>query len=196
MSVIGSIPGPVKGDVDLHEPASVGTLGPVSVDAGVQDHVSIPGSVSGDVPGPVSVDIPAGPVNVELPMIEFNGNSGNYDDTIIIIIIIIIIIGGMIYIAVQGVTDSAIPTSAHIDIPELQEASDIHGPLSADESALDCPLKDAIDRLACLTSQIGLPHDTPHMCLLAVLAYIIQIHQGSIIHFVRGANTTQYYHFY
>ena len=42
MSVIGSIPGPVKGDVDLHEPASVGTLGPVSVDAGVQEHVSIP----------------------------------------------------------------------------------------------------------------------------------------------------------
>ena len=39
------------------------------------------------------------------------------------------IIGGMIYIAVQGVTDSAIPTSAHIDIPEIQEASDIHGPL-------------------------------------------------------------------
>ena len=90
MSVIGSIPGPVKvgggggGGVDLHEPASVGTLGPVSVDAGVQEHVSIPGSVSVDVPGPVSVDIPgpvsvdipAGPVNVELPMIEFNGNSG------------------------------------------------------------------------------------------------------------------------
>ena len=74
----------------------------VSVDAGVQEHVSIPGSVSldgsvsVDVPGPVSVDIPAGPVNVELPMIEFNGNSGNYDDKIIIIIIII---GGMIYIA-------------------------------------------------------------------------------------------------
>ena len=85
MSVIGSIPGPVKGGVDLHEPASVGTLGPVSVDAGVQEHVSIPGSVSVDVPGPVSVDIPAGPVNVELPMIEFNGNSGNYDDKIIII---------------------------------------------------------------------------------------------------------------
>ena len=41
MSVIGSIPGPVKGGVDLHEPASVGTLGPVSVDAGVQEHVSI-----------------------------------------------------------------------------------------------------------------------------------------------------------
>ena len=77
MSVIGSIPGPVKGGVDLHEPASVVTLGPVSVDAGVQEHVSIPGSVS--------VDIPAGPVNVELPMIEFNGNSGNYDDKIIII---------------------------------------------------------------------------------------------------------------
>ena len=145
MSVIGSIPGPVKGDVDLHKPASVGTLGPVSVDAGVQEHVSIPGSVT------------AGPVNVELPMIEFNGNSGNYDDKIIIIIIII---GGMIYIAVQGVTDSAIPTSAHIDIPELQEASDTHGPLSADESALDCPLKDVIDRLACLASQIRLPHDT------------------------------------
>ena len=36
----------------------------------------------------------------QLPMIEFNGNSGNYDDKIIIIIIIIII-GGMIYIAVQ-----------------------------------------------------------------------------------------------
>ena len=71
---IASIPGPVKGDVDLHEPASVGTLGPVSVDAGVQEHVSIPGSVSVDVPGPVNVDIPA--VNVELPMIEFNGNSG------------------------------------------------------------------------------------------------------------------------
>ena len=88
MSVIGSIPGPVRGDVDLHEPASVGTLGPVSVDAGVQEHVSIPGSVSVDVPGPVSVDIPAGPVDVELPMIEFNGNSGNYDDKIIIIIII------------------------------------------------------------------------------------------------------------
>ena len=93
MSVIGSIPGPVKGGVDLHEPASVGTLGPVSVDAGVQEHVSIPSSVSVDVPGPVSVDIPgpvsvdipAGPVNVELPMIEFNGNSGNYDDKIIII---------------------------------------------------------------------------------------------------------------
>ena len=85
MSVIGSIPGPVKGGVDLHEPASVGTLGPVSVDAGVQEHVSIPGSVSVDVPRPVSVDIPAGPVNVELPMIEFNGNSGNYDDKIIII---------------------------------------------------------------------------------------------------------------
>ena len=84
MSVIGSIPGPVKGGVDLHEPASVVTLGPVSVDAGVQEHVSIPGSVSVDVPGPVSVDIPAGPVNVELPMIEFNGNSGNYDDIIII----------------------------------------------------------------------------------------------------------------
>ena len=58
------------------------------------------------------MDIPAGPVNVELPMIEFNGNSGNYDDKIIIIIIIII--GGMIYTAVQGVTDSAIPASAHI----------------------------------------------------------------------------------
>ena len=79
--VIGSIPGPVKGDVDLHEPASVGTLGPVSVDAGVQEHVSIPGSVSVDLPGPVSVDLP-GPVsvdipavNVELPMIEFNGIS-------------------------------------------------------------------------------------------------------------------------
>ena len=85
MSVIGSIPGPVKGGVDLHEPASVGTLGPVSVDACVQEHVSIPGSVSVDVPGPVSVDIPAGPVNVELPMIKFNGNSGNYDDKIIII---------------------------------------------------------------------------------------------------------------
>ena len=42
--------------------------------------VSIPSSVSVDIPGPVSVDIPAGPVNVELPMIEFNGNSGNYDD--------------------------------------------------------------------------------------------------------------------
>ena len=81
----------------------------MSVDAGVQEHVSIPGSVSVDVPGPVSVDIPTGPVNVELPMIEFNGNSGNYDDKIIIIIIIIII-GGMIYTAVQGVTDSAIPT--------------------------------------------------------------------------------------
>ena len=78
MSVIGSIPGPLKGDVDLHEPASVGTL------------------------GPVSVDIPDGPVNVELPMIEFNGNSSYYDDKIIIIIItFIIIIGGMIYIAVQ-----------------------------------------------------------------------------------------------
>ena len=89
MFVIGSIPGPVKGDVDLHGPASVGNLGPVSVDAGVQEHVSIPGSVSVDVPGPVSVDIPAG---VELPMLEFNGNSGNYDDNIIIIIIIIIII--------------------------------------------------------------------------------------------------------
>ena len=63
----------------------------------------------------------------------------------------------MTYIAVQGVTDSAIPTSAHT---ELQEASDIHGPLSADESALDCPLKDVIDRLACLASQIGLPHVT------------------------------------
>ena len=162
MFVIGSIPGPVKGDVDLHEPASVGTLGPVSVDAGVQEHVSIPGSVSVDVPGPVSVDIPAGPVNVELPMIEFNGNSGNYDDKIIIIIIIIIILilGGMVYTAVQGVTDSAIPTSAHIDIPELQEASDIHGSLSADESALDCHLKDVIDRLACLAGQIGLPHNT------------------------------------
>ena len=118
MSIIGSIPGPVRGDVDLHEPASVGTLGPVRVDAGVQEHVSIPGSVIVDIPGPVSVDIPAGPVNVELPMIEFNGNSGNYDDKIIIIIIIIII-GGMIYIAVQGVTDSAIPTSAHIDTPKL-----------------------------------------------------------------------------
>ena len=66
----------------------------------------------------------------------------------------------MIYTAVQGVTDSAIPTSAHIDIPELQEASDIHGPLSADESALDCHLKDIIDRLACLAGQIGLPHNT------------------------------------
>ena len=174
MFVIGSIPGPVKGDIDLHEPASVGTLGPVSVDAGVQEHVSIPGSVSVDVPGPVSVDIPAGPVNVELPMIEFNGNSGNYDD----IIIIIIIIGGMIHTAVQGVTDSAIPISTHIDIPELQEASDIHGPLNADESALDCHLKDIIDRLACLAGQIGLPPPppSPHMCLLAVLAYIIQIH--------------------
>ena len=160
MFVIGSIPGPVKGDVDLHEPASVGTLGPVSVDAGVQEHVSIPGSVSVDVPGPVSVDFPAGPVNVELPMIEFNGNSGNYDDKIIIIILIIIIIGGMIYTSVQGVTDSAIPTSAHIDIPELQEASNIHGPLSADQSALDCHLKDVIDRLACLAGQIGLPHNT------------------------------------
>ena len=85
MSVIGSIPGPVKRGVDLHEPASMGTLGPVSVDAGVQEHVSIPGSVSVEVPVPVSVDIPAGPVNVELPMIEFNGNSGNYDDKIIII---------------------------------------------------------------------------------------------------------------
>ena len=85
MSVIGSIPGPVKGGIDLHEPASVVTLGPVSVDAGVQEHVSIPDSVSVDVPGPVSVDIPAGPVNVELPMIKFNGNSGNYDDKIIII---------------------------------------------------------------------------------------------------------------
>ena len=144
----------------------MGTLGPVSVDAGVQEHVSIPGSVSVDVPGPVSVDIPAGPVNVEFSMIEFNGNSGNYDDLIIIIIIIIIIIkiiiivGGMIYTAVQGVTDSAIPTSAHIDILELQEASDIHGPLSADECALDCHLKDAIDRLACLAGQIGLPHNT------------------------------------
>ena len=155
MFVIGSIPGPVKGDVDLHEPASVGTLVPVSVDTGVQEHVRIPGSVSVDVPGPVSVDCPAGPVNV-----EFNGNSGNYDDKIIIIIIIIIIIGGMIYISVQGVTDSAIPTSAHIDIPELQEASNIHGPLSADESALDCHLKDVIDRLACLAGQIGLPHNT------------------------------------
>ena len=72
----------------------MGTLWPVSVDAGVQDHVSIPGWVSVDVPEPVSVDIPAGPVNVELSM---NGNSGNYDDKIIIIIIII---GGMIYIAV------------------------------------------------------------------------------------------------
>ena len=100
MFVIGSIPGPVKGDVDLHGPASVGNLGPVSVDAGVQEHVSIPvsvsvdvpGPVSVDVPGPVSVDIPAGPVNVELPMLEFNGNSGNFDDKIIIIIIIIIII--------------------------------------------------------------------------------------------------------
>ena len=107
--VNGSIPGPVKGDVDLHEPASVGTLGPVSVDAGVQEHVRIPSSVSVDV---LSVDIPAGLVNVELSMIEFNGNSGNYDDKIIIIIIIviitiiiIIIIGGMIYTAVQGVTD-------------------------------------------------------------------------------------------
>ena len=29
------------------------------------------------------MDIPAGPVNVELPMNEFNGNSGNYDDKII-----------------------------------------------------------------------------------------------------------------
>ena len=152
------------------------TLGPVSVDAGVQEHVSTSGSVSVDVPGPVSVDIPAGPVNVELPMIEFNGNSGNYDDKIIIIIIIIIIIGGMIYTAVQGVTDSAIPTSAHIDIPELQEASDIHGPLSADESALDCHLKDVIDRPACLAGQIGLPHNTTTLSLLAVLAYIIQIH--------------------
>ena len=66
----------------------------------------------------------------------------------------------MIYTAVQGVTDSAIPTSAHIDIPELQEASDIHVPLSANESALDCHLKDVIDRLACLAGQIGLPHDT------------------------------------
>ena len=85
MSVIGSIPGPVKGDVDLHEPASVAILGPVSVDAGVQENVSIFVSVSVDVLGPVSVDIPAGPVNVELPMIKFNGNSGNYDDKIIII---------------------------------------------------------------------------------------------------------------
>ena len=87
---LGVFLGQSRGDVDLHEPASVGTFGPVSVDAGVQEHVSIPGSVSVDVPGPVSVDIPAGPVNVELPMIEFNGNSGNYDDKIIII-------GGMIY---------------------------------------------------------------------------------------------------
>ena len=38
MFVIGSIPGPVKGDVDLHERATVGTLGPVSVDACVQEH--------------------------------------------------------------------------------------------------------------------------------------------------------------
>ena len=45
----------------------MGTLGPVSVDAGVQEHVSLLCSVSVDVPGPVSVDIPAGPVNVELP---------------------------------------------------------------------------------------------------------------------------------
>ena len=73
----------------------MGTLWPVSVEVGVQDHVSIPGWVSVDVPGPVSVDILAGPVNVELPMIKFNGNSGNYDDKIIIIIIIII--GGMIH---------------------------------------------------------------------------------------------------
>ena len=168
---LGVFLGQSRGDVDLHEPASVGTLGPVSVDAGVQEHVSIPSSVSLDVPRPVSVDIPAGPVNVELPMIEFNGNSGNYDEKkiiiIITIIIIILIIGGMIYTAVQGVTDSAIPTSAHIDIPELQEASDIHGPLSADESALDFHLKDVIDRLACLASQIGLPHNTttlsPHV---------------------------------
>ena len=58
--------GQSRGDVDLHEPASVGTLGSVSLDAGVQEHVSIPGSVSVDVPGPVSVDIPAGPVNVEI----------------------------------------------------------------------------------------------------------------------------------
>ena len=41
---------------------------------GVQEHVSIPGSVSVVVPGPVSVVIPARPVNVELPMIKFNGN--------------------------------------------------------------------------------------------------------------------------
>ena len=195
MFVIGSIPGPVKGDVDLHEPASVGTLGPVSGDAGVQEHVSIPSSVSVDVPGPVSVDIPAGPVNVELPMIEFNGNSGNYDD---IIIIIIIIIGGMIYTVVQGVTDSAIPTSAHIDIPELQEVSDIHGPLSADESALDCHLKDVIDRLACLAGQIGLPHNTTTLSSHVSSGSIglhHSDHKGSIIHFVRGANTTQYFRF-
>ena len=52
---LGVFLGQSRGDVDLHEPASVGTLGPVSVDAGVQEHVSIPSSVIVDVPGPVSV---------------------------------------------------------------------------------------------------------------------------------------------
>ena len=36
---LGVFLGQSRGDVDLHEPASVGTLGPVSVDAGVQEHL-------------------------------------------------------------------------------------------------------------------------------------------------------------